>query len=56
MGRDITQEEFSDADYSRFRDRLDADLIVLSELISKPGFGSGPATIGAELELVTTRG
>jgi hypothetical protein len=56
MGRDITQEEFSDADYSRFRDRLDADLIVLSELISKPGFGSGPATIGAELELVIVDG
>jgi gamma-glutamyl:cysteine ligase YbdK (ATP-grasp superfamily) len=56
MGREITQEEFSDADYSRFRDRLDADLIVLSELISKPGFGNGPATIGAELELVVVDG
>src|SRR5579863_9638970 len=52
MGMDITQEEFSAADYSRFRERLDAHLGVLSELIKKPGFGTGPTTIGAELELV----
>lgn len=52
MGMDITQEEFSEADYLRFRDRLDACLVVLSELIKQPGFGTGPSTIGAELELV----
>ena len=56
MGMDITQEEFSDADYSRFQERLDACLVTLSELIKKPGFGTGPTTIGAELELVLVDG
>lgn len=56
MGMDITQEEFSDADYARFRERLDSCLVTLSELVRKPGFGTGPATIGAELELVLVDG
>jgi gamma-glutamyl:cysteine ligase YbdK (ATP-grasp superfamily) len=52
MGRSIDQEEFSEDDYSRFRDRLEESLRVFGRLLEQPGFGVGPATIGAELELV----
>jgi gamma-glutamyl:cysteine ligase YbdK (ATP-grasp superfamily) len=52
MGRSIDQEEFDERDYARFRDRLEESLITLGRLLERPGFGVGPTTIGAELELV----
>ena len=51
MGLEITREEFADADYDRFGERLAASLRVLAELLERPGFGNGPATLGAELEV-----
>jgi gamma-glutamyl:cysteine ligase YbdK (ATP-grasp superfamily) len=51
MGTDIDQEQFDDSDYSRFAERLEECLSVLGQLLQRPGFGVGPATVGAELEL-----
>ena len=50
MGTEITAEEFGDRDYARFRERLEQGLSDLGRLITRPGFGAGPVTIGAELE------
>jgi hypothetical protein len=51
MGTDIDQEEFGDSDYARFAERLEECLSALGRLLARPGFGAGPATVGAELEL-----
>jgi hypothetical protein len=47
MGIEIDRERFDDADYARFTERLEHCLEALARL----GFGEGPRTIGAELEL-----
>ena len=51
MGTDIDKEEFDERDYARFAERLEGCLTVLGRLLDRPGFGAGPATVGAELEL-----
>jgi hypothetical protein len=51
MGTGIDQEEFDDSDYPRFTGRLEECLSTLGQLLQRPGFGVGPATVGAELEL-----
>jgi len=51
MGTEITREEFGEHDYARFRERLEQCLSDLGRLLARPGFGAGPATIGAELEV-----
>ena len=51
MGTEITGERFAERDYARFRERLEQCLSDLEELLRRPGFGTGPVTIGAELEL-----
>ena len=51
MGIEIDRERFDDADYARFTERLDHCLEALEQLLERPGFGEGPRTIGAELEL-----
>jgi gamma-glutamyl:cysteine ligase YbdK (ATP-grasp superfamily) len=51
MGTDIDQDEFGERDYSRFTKRLGQCLSALGQLLERPGFGAGPATVGAELEL-----
>ncbi len=56
MGTDIDQEEFGEHDYLRFRERLEQCLSALGQLLERPGFGAGPATIGAELELFLVDG
>jgi hypothetical protein len=56
MGTDIGNEEFDECDYSRFAQRLEECLSALGQLLDRPGFGAGPATIGAELELFPTGG
>jgi len=56
MGTDIGKEEFDERDYSRFAERLEECLTVLAQLLNRPGFGTGPATIGAELELFLVDG
>jgi hypothetical protein len=56
MGTDIGNEEFDECDYSRFAQRLEECLSALGQLLDRSGFGAGPATIGAELELFLTDG
>jgi hypothetical protein len=56
MGTDIDQEEFDERDYARFAERLEQCLSTLGQLLERPGFGAGPATIGAELELFVVDG
>ena len=51
MGTAISEEEFDERDYPRFRVRLEECLSELGQLLERPGFGAGPATIGAELEV-----
>jgi len=51
MGTDVAKEEFDQGDYQLFRQRLEECLSVLGQLLDRPDFGTGPATIGAELEL-----
>src|SRR5947209_5988616 len=51
MGTEVGKEQFGEAEYARFRARLEQSLSVLAGLLERPEFGAGPATIGAELEL-----
>ncbi len=51
MGKDIDRETFDQLDYTRFQQRLQQCLSTLDRLLQRPGFGVGPATLGAELEL-----
>jgi gamma-glutamyl:cysteine ligase YbdK (ATP-grasp superfamily) len=51
MGLDIAATEFTDDDRHLFAQRLQQNLAALKQLLRQPGFGSGAATIGAELEL-----
>ncbi|GAA0913853.1 glutamate--cysteine ligase [Nonomuraea longicatena] len=51
MGRDLDKERFSEAEYTAFGERLEKQLAELRSLLDRPGFGQGPTTIGAELEL-----
>src|SRR5262249_6007958 len=51
MGTDIGHEEFDDSDHARFAGRLEECLSILGQLLERPGFGAGPATAGAELEV-----
>ena len=50
MGLEIEREEFADEEYRRFGERLRTSIEVLAEVLARPGFGDGPATLGAELE------
>ena len=56
MGTDIDKAQFDECDYSRFRERLEECLSALGQLLERPGFGAGPATLGAELELFLVDG
>ncbi|WP_220183352.1 glutamate--cysteine ligase [Sphaerisporangium album] len=50
MGQQVAKERFSEAEYARFGRRLEDSLVALRELLARPGFGAGPASVGAELE------
>ena len=56
MRTDIDPEEFSERDYSRFAERLGECLSALGQLLERPGFGAGPATVGVQLELFLVDG
>ena len=56
MGTDIDQAEFDERDYAQFAERLEQCLSALGQLLEQPGFGVGPATVGAELELFLVDG
>ncbi|HWD44571.1 MAG TPA: glutamate--cysteine ligase [Actinomycetota bacterium] len=51
MGLTIERERFEPVDYRRFEERLEESLLALHRLLDRPGFGTGPTTVGAELEL-----
>jgi hypothetical protein len=51
MGLAIDREHFDEADHRRFAARLQDGLAALAALLARPGFGEGPVTIGAEVEL-----
>ena len=58
MGIEIDQTDFCEADFDAFSACLDENLSALARLLAQPGFGHGPASLGAELEmyLVDERG
>src|SRR6266567_4304044 len=56
MGTSIDREAFDEVDDARFQQRLGQCLSTLGELLERPGFGVGPATLGAELELFLVDG
>ena len=51
MGIDIDRTHFAAADYTAFQQRLAENLEALDQLLADPGFGVGPGSMGAELEL-----
>ncbi|MCG5214252.1 glutamate--cysteine ligase [Streptosporangium sp. KLBMP 9127] len=51
MGQEVDREQFSEQEFAVFGERLEDSLTALRELLSRPGFGVGPASVGAELEL-----
>ncbi len=51
MGLQIVRETFEPEEYERFSKRLAESVEVLREVLARPGFGVGPRTIGAELEM-----
>jgi gamma-glutamyl:cysteine ligase YbdK (ATP-grasp superfamily) len=51
MSLEITREDFTEADHALFGERLQQSLDVLARLLNQEDFGTGPATLGAELEL-----
>ncbi|HEX8822894.1 MAG TPA: glutamate--cysteine ligase [Archangium sp.] len=51
MGLQILKESFEPQEYERFSKRLKESLEALRQVLERPGFGVGPRTIGAELEM-----
>ena len=51
MGRSIEKIEFTADDYQVFADRLRDNLEALEILLEQPGFGAGPGSFGAEMEM-----
>jgi hypothetical protein len=51
MGLAIERDCFEEAEYRAFERRLGDGLEALRKTLARPGFGEGPATIGAEVEL-----
>ena len=56
MGQRIDRDVFNEQDYEHFGQRLASCLAALSDLLDRPGFGVGPASVGAELELFLVDG
>lgn len=51
MGTDVQTKRFHKADFILFSQRLEENLQLLAQLLERPGFGVGKASLGAELEL-----
>lgn len=51
MGIEIDRDVFTDEDHAAFDVRLRACLTALEQITTRPGFGDGPLSVGAELEL-----
>jgi hypothetical protein len=48
---EVEPEDYDAQDDDRMRERLEQSLSALDTLLHRPGFGTGPQTMGAELEL-----
>jgi gamma-glutamyl:cysteine ligase YbdK (ATP-grasp superfamily) len=51
MGIDIDKTSFDASDYTGFQSALEQNLDALRALLQRPGFGAGPGSLGAELEM-----
>lgn len=51
MGLEIDRDSFGDADHAAFAAKLQGSVRALEQVLARPGFGEGPLSIGAELEL-----
>jgi len=51
MGIEIDRIAFTAAEHRAFRAALERNLESLGELLATPGFGAGPGSLGAELEM-----
>lgn len=51
MGQEIGSESFSADDHRRFAARCHEGLEALGELVTRPGFGEGPPSVGVEVEI-----
>jgi gamma-glutamyl:cysteine ligase YbdK (ATP-grasp superfamily) len=51
MGLAIEREDFTPDDFRRFAQRLSESVEALRRVLQRPGFGTGPRTVGAELEM-----
>jgi gamma-glutamyl:cysteine ligase YbdK (ATP-grasp superfamily) len=56
MGLDIDRTVFTAEDYQAFDRRLEANLDCLDQLLVRPGFGEGSASLGSELEMYVVDG
>jgi gamma-glutamyl:cysteine ligase YbdK (ATP-grasp superfamily) len=56
MGIEIDRISFSEADYQAFGVRLEENLDCLQQLLARPGFGDGAASLGSELEMYVIDG
>jgi hypothetical protein len=50
MGLEIDRESFAEDDYVLHAERLQGCIDALEQMLARPDFGVGPATLGAELE------
>jgi gamma-glutamyl:cysteine ligase YbdK (ATP-grasp superfamily) len=51
MGWPITRESFEEHEFTAFGERLEHCVQALGRLLERPGFGVGPLSLGAELEM-----
>lgn len=51
MGRQLERDHFTDDEFREFDERVAQQLAALALVLGRDGFGDGPATLGAELEL-----
>lgn len=51
MGLSIDRDQFTEEEFTRFGQRLTQSLRALEQVVEQPGFGEGPLSLGAELEL-----
>jgi gamma-glutamyl:cysteine ligase YbdK (ATP-grasp superfamily) len=51
LGLRVDKSEFEESEFVRFEEVLAEQLTALKELLARPGFGQGPQSLGAELEM-----
>jgi gamma-glutamyl:cysteine ligase YbdK (ATP-grasp superfamily) len=51
MGIEIDKVSFLPAEFEQFREALEGNLLSLAAQLAEPGFGVGPGSLGAELEM-----